>query len=315
MPSHIGWQRRLPRIAYETADIRKAGANGIEIAYETFGQEGDPPVLLVMGLATQMLGWNEGLCEQLAGRGRFVVRFDNRDIGLSTHLEDAPVPNLQRIFAGDTDSAVYTLSDMADDTVGLMDALGLDSAHLVGASMGGMIGQTVALEHPERVRSLTSIMSTTGDPNVGNPTEEAMQALLAPPPRSRDEAMERAVQTYGVIGSPGFPLDEAGLRERAGMSWDRAIHDPSGIIRQLAAIWASGDRTGRLSEIAAPVTVIHGADDPLISVSGGRATAKAMADAELEVIEGMGHDLPRDAWEQIVDAIDRTVKRGEERRS
>jgi pimeloyl-ACP methyl ester carboxylesterase len=162
------------------------------------------------------------------------------------------------------------------------------------------------------VRSLTSIMSTTGDSNVGNPTEEAMQALLSPPPRSREEAMQRAVETYGVIGSPGFPLDEAGLRDRAATSWDRAIHDSRGIIRQLAAIWASGDRTSRLREIDVPVTVIHGADDPLISVSGGRATAKAIDGAELEVIDGMGHDLPRDAWPRILDAIDRAIARSED---
>jgi pimeloyl-ACP methyl ester carboxylesterase len=267
-----------------------------------------------MGLATQMLGWPEGFCEQLANRGRYAVRFDNRDVGLSTHLDDAPVPNLQEIFAGDMRSAVYTLETPAADTIGLMDALGLDSAHLVGASMGGMISQTIALDHPERVRSLVSIMSTTGDRNVGNPTDEATQALLAPPPRTREDAMERAVSTYGVIGSPGFPLDEAGLRDRAAMSWDRSIHDPKGVIRQLAAIIASGDRTGRLSEIDVPVTVIHGADDALISVSGGRATAKAIPGAELEVIEGMGHDLPRDAWPQIVDAIEQTIERGEKRR-
>jgi pimeloyl-ACP methyl ester carboxylesterase len=267
-----------------------------------------------MGLATQMLGWPEEFCRQLADRGRYVVRFDNRDVGLSTHLDDAPVPNLQAIFAGDTSSAVYTLEESAADTIGLMEALGFDSAHLVGASMGGMIAQTLAIDHPGRVRSLVSIMSTTGDPDVGKPSDEAMQALLAPPPRTREEAMERAVSTYGVIGSPGFPLDEAGLRDRTAMSWDRHIHDSKGVIRQLAAIWASGDRTERLSELDMPVTVIHGAEDALISVSGGRATVKAIPGAELEVIEGMGHDLPRDAWPRILDAIDRTIARGEEHR-
>jgi pimeloyl-ACP methyl ester carboxylesterase len=264
-----------------------------------------------MGLATQMLGWPDEFCRKLADGGRFVVRFDNRDIGLSEHLEDAPVPNLQEMFAGSTDSAIYTLSDMAGDTIGLMDALGLESAHLVGASMGGMIGQTVAIEHLERVRSLVSIMSTTGDRNVGNPTDQATQVLLAPAPRTRDEAMERAVKTYGVIGSPGFPLDEAGLRDRAGVSWDRAMHDPKGIMRQLAAIWASGDRTEKLRTLDLPVAVLHGAEDPLINSSGGRATAKAIPGAELEVIEGMGHDLPRDLWPQVLAAIERTVARGE----
>jgi pimeloyl-ACP methyl ester carboxylesterase len=266
-----------------------------------------------MGLATQMLGWPDGFCERLAEGGRFVVRFDNRDVGLSTHLDDAPVPNLREIFGGDTSSAVYTLTDLAADTAGLMDALGLDSAHLVGASMGGMIAQTLAIEQPERVRSLVSIMSTTGDRNVGNPTDEATQALLAPAPRTREDAMERAVSTYGVIGSPGFPLDEAGLRDRAAQSWDRHMHDSKGIIRQLSAIWASGDRTARLGELDLPVAVIHGEDDCLISVSGGRATAKAIPGAELEVVEGMGHDLPRDAWPQVIAAIEKTIARGEER--
>jgi pimeloyl-ACP methyl ester carboxylesterase len=272
-------------------------------------------VLLIMGLATQMLGWPEEFCKRLAGDGHFVVRFDNRDIGLSTHLDDAPVPQLQEIFGGRNGSAVYTLSDMAADTVGLMDALGLESAHLVGASMGGMIAQTVAIEHPERVRSLVSIMSTTGDSNVGNPSDDATQALLSPPPRTREQAMERAVATYGVIGSPGFPLDEAGLRERAAMSWDRAIHDPAGVIRQLAAIWSSGDRTEKLRELDLPVVVIHGAEDALVNSSGGRATAKAIPGAELDVIDGMGHDLPRDVWSRIIDAIKRNIAKGEERRA
>jgi pimeloyl-ACP methyl ester carboxylesterase len=202
---------------------------------------------------------------------------------------------------------------MADDAAGLLDHLGIERAHVVGASMGGMIAQTIAIEHPERVRSVVSIMSTTGDRNVGNPSDEATQALLAPAPRSREEAIERAVSTYGVIGSPGFPLDEAGLRDRAAQSWDRHIHDSKGIIRQLSAIWASGDRTERLGSLDLPVTVIHGEDDALISVSGGRATAKAIPGAELEVIEGMGHDLPRDAWAQVLEAIEKTIARGEER--
>ena len=264
-----------------------------------------------MGLATQMLGWPDAFCRQLGERGYHVVRFDNRDIGLSTHLDDAPVPRLQEVFRGEVRSVPYTLSDMAADTIAFMGALGFDSAHLVGASMGGMIGQTLAIEQPERVRSLVSIMSTTGDRRVGNPTDEATQVLLGPPARSREDAMERAVASYGVIGSPGFPLDEAGLRDRAAMSWDRHIYDSKGVVRQLSAILASGDRTERLPEIEVPVTVIHGAEDPLISVSGGRATAKAIPHADLLVIEGMGHDLPKDAWNEILDAIEKTIVAGE----
>ena len=291
-------------------EIKRAAAGGIEIAYESFGDPADPPVVLVMGLATQMLGWPEGFCAALAEPGHFVVRFDNRDIGLSTHLHDAPPPDVPAAFAGDTSSASYTLSDMARDTVGLLDALGLDSAHVVGASMGGMIAQTVAIEHPERVRSLTSIMSTTGEPSVGQPTQEAMGVLLAPPATTREEALERTVTTYRVIGSPGFVLDEVALRERAGLSYDRAF-DPLGVGRQLLAILASGSRRERLGEIRVPALVIHGAQDPLVQVSGGRATAEAVPGAELVVIDGMGHDLPRELWPEITGRISALVERVE----
>jgi len=291
-------------------EIKRAAAGGIEIAYESFGDPADPPVVLVMGLATQMLGWPEGFCAALAEPGHFVVRFDNRDIGLSTHLHDAPPPDVPAAFAGDTSSASYTLSDMARDTVGLLDALGLDSAHMVGASMGGMIAQTVAIEHPERVRSLTSIMSTTGEPSVGQPTQEAMGVLLAPPATTREEALERTVTTYRVIGSPGFVLDEVALRERAGLSYDRAF-DPLGVGRQLLAILASGSRRERLGEIRVPALVIHGAQDPLVQVSGGRATAEAVPGAELVVIDGMGHDLPRELWPEITGRISALVERVE----
>jgi pimeloyl-ACP methyl ester carboxylesterase len=294
------------------SEIERAAAGDVEIAYETFGDPGDPPVLLVMGLATQMLGWPDGFCEALAGRGHLVVRFDNRDVGLSTHLHDAPLPDVMAAFAGDTSSASYTLSDMARDTVGLIDALGLDGAHLVGASMGGMIAQTVAIEHPDRVRSLTSIMSTTGDPTVGQATQEALGVLLEPPAGSREGAVERTVAAYRVIGSPGFELDAPALRARAGLAYDRAF-DPLGVGRQLLAVLASGSRAERLGEIRAPTLVVHGAQDPLVQVSGGRATAAAIPGAELAVIEGMGHDLPRELWPEIADRIAAVVERGERR--
>ena len=290
--------------------IRYAPAGDVELAYETFGDRDDPPVLLIMGLATQMLGWPDEFCEALAGRGLYVVRFDNRDIGLSTHLHDAPAPDLQAARKGDTSSASYTLSDMAADTAALLDALGIGSAHLVGASMGGMIAQTVAIEHPQRVRSLTSIMSTTGNREVGGASQEALGALLAPPARNREEAVERAIAAFKIIGSPGYTLDEAALRERAGLSFDRA-HDPAGVARQLVGILASGDRTPRLRQLDVPALVIHGEADPLIAVSGGRATAEAIPDAELLVIDGMGHDLPRDLWPRITGAIARLVERAE----
>ena len=292
----------------DTSQIPRASAGSVELAYETFGDPADPPVLLVMGLATQMLGWPDEFCEMLAGRGLFVVRYDNRDIGLSTHLHDAPAPDVMAALTGDTSSASYTLTDMAADAVGLLDSLGLTSAHLVGISMGGMIAQIVAIEHPERVRTLTSIMSTTGDPSVGGATQEALGALLAPPATSREEAQERAVAAYSVIGSPGYPLDEEALRERAGLSYDRA-HDPAGVGRQLLAILASPDRTPRLGEVRVPTLVIHGAQDTLVDVSGGRATAAAIPDAELAVLEGMGHDLPRELWPELVDRIGAHVAR------
>jgi pimeloyl-ACP methyl ester carboxylesterase len=267
-------------------------------------------VLLVMGLATQMIGWPDEFCRGLAQRGLFVVRFDNRDIGLSTHLHGAGAPDIVAVFGGDTSSVPYALTDLADDTVGLLDALGLDSAHLVGASMGGMIAQLVAIRHPNRVRSLTSIMSTTGDPAVGAPAEAAMGVLLAAPAKDRDGAIQRAVDTYRVIGSPGFEFDEAGLRERAGLSFDRA-YDPAGVARQLAAILTCPDRTADLAAVSVPTLVIHGSHDTLIDVSGGHATAAAIPGCDLLVVEGMGHDLPRAAWPEILDRIGALVDRAE----
>jgi pimeloyl-ACP methyl ester carboxylesterase len=282
----------------------------LEIAHETFGDPADPPVLLVMGLATQMLAWPDEFCADLAGRGHHVIRFDNRDVGLSTHLNGAPPPDLAAALAGDTSSASYTLADMAADTIGLLDALGIYGAHLVGASMGGMIAQTVGIEHPDRVRSLTSIMSTTGDRAVGSAAAEAVQVLLAPAAVTREQAVERTLATMRVIGSPGYELDEAAVRDLAGRSYDRA-HDPAGVLRQLLAIAASPDRTPRLGGIRVPAVVIHGADDPLIDVSGGRATAAAIPGSELVVIDGMGHDMPRALWSRIVGLIADVVERGE----
>ena len=277
---------------------RGIGPSRLNIAYERFGDPDRPPALLLMGLGTQMLGWPDGFCQTVAERGVHVIRFDNRDIGLSSHLTNAPAPDIAAIFRGDTSSASYTLSDMAGDTIGLLDALGLESAHLVGASMGGMIAQTVAIEHPRRVRSLTSIMSTTGDASVGQSTREAMAALLSPPAAAR------------VIGSPGFELDEADVRWRTGLAYDRA-HDPVGVARQLAGVAASGDRTVALRSVAVPTLVLHGADDPLVNVSGGRATAEAIPGAELVVFQGMGHHLSRELWGEIARHIGGLVARAE----
>ncbi|WP_051684215.1 alpha/beta fold hydrolase [Blastococcus sp. URHD0036] len=293
----------------EHSEVQRTTVGDVELAYESFGSPGDTPLLLVMGLATQMVGWPDGFCRALADRGHHVVRFDNRDIGLSTHLDDAGAPDVMSLFAG-AGTAPYSLADMADDTAGLLDALGWESAHVVGASMGGMIAQSLTIRHPHRVRSLVSIMSTTGDRSVGSPAEVALGVLFAPPATSRDEALQRAVDTYRVIGSPGFEFDEAALRERAGLSFDRA-YDPAGVARQLAAILTTDDRTAHLGEITVPTLVVHGAQDTLVDVSGGRATAAAIPGADLWVVEGMGHDLPRELWPDVVDRISAVVQRGE----
>jgi pimeloyl-ACP methyl ester carboxylesterase len=232
-------------------NVSMARVGDLEIAYETFGDPSGRPLLLIMGFASQMLSWPDEFSSGLAERGHYVVRFDNRDVGLSTHLHDASVPNLQAAFAGDFSSAAYRLSDMAGDAAGLLDALGIDSAHVMGASLGGMIAQTLAIEHPDRVRSLTSIMSTTGDPVVGRPSAAAMQVLLAPAATNRAQAVERSVAAYRVIGSPGFPLDEDRIRDIAGRSFDRA-NDPAGAMRRLLAVLASGDRTVALRGLAVP---------------------------------------------------------------
>ena len=289
---------------------RGIGPAGIDIAFERFGDPGAPPLLLIMGLGTQMLGWPDGFCETLADHGMHVIRFDNRDIGLSTHITDAPAPDVGAALTGDHSSASYKLSDMAGDTVGLLDALELPSAHVVGASMGGMIAQTVAIEHPDRVRSLTSIMSTTGDPSVGQATRPAMAALLSPPAASREQAIERTLAIVRVIGSPGFELDEAEIRRRTGLAYDRS-NDPVGVARQLVAIAASVDRTAALRGVSVPTLVVHGADDPLVDVSGGQATARAIDGAELAVFDGMGHDLPRGLWAEIAGRIGELVGRAD----
>jgi len=287
--------------------VQTAPANSIEIAYETFGDPSGRPLLLVMGLATQMLAWHEEFCGALVDLGFHVVRFDNRDIGLSTHLHDAPPPDVMAAFGGDTSSASYTLDDLADDAVALLDHLGIDRAHVVGASMGGMIAQTVAVRHPARVASLTSIMSTPS-PAVGSPTQEAMAVLFAPPATSREQAVQRARATYEVIGSPAYPLDVAWLETISGEAYDRA-YDPLGVARQLLAIHASGDRTPALRELSVPTLVVHGDADPLVQVAGGHATAEAVPDAELLVLEGMGHNMPRELWPQITEAIAKVADR------
>jgi pimeloyl-ACP methyl ester carboxylesterase len=282
----------------------------IELCYETFGDRSDPTALLVMGLATQMIGWPDEFCEQLAARGFHVVRFDNRDIGRSTHV-DAPVPSILQYVTRSKKAATYDLGDMAEDTAGLLLELDLAPAHVIGASMGGMIAQTLAARHPDMVLSLTSIMSTTGARRVGQPALRLLPMLLARPPRGREKSIERAERVFKAIGSRGLEIDMAHIRDVAGRSYDRGRGDQRGQARQLAAIAASGNRTRELRRITAPTLVIHGTDDPLIRPSGGRATARAIAGAQLVEIQGMGHDLPRAAWPRMLDGIAATAERAE----
>lgn len=274
---------------------------GVTLCYEAFGDPDDAPILLIMGLATQMIAWHEDFCEQLADRGFYVVRFDNRDIGRSTHFDFRP-PTLLEMFRRRVRPEQYSLSDMAEDAAVLVRELGVSPAHVVGASMGGMIGQVLAAEHPDAVRSLVSLMSTTGSRWHGQPAVSVYRYLLRPPPRDRDGYIQRSAEVFGLVGSTGFPRDEQYIRERAGRAYDRGFDVRAGG-RQLGAIVASGDRTKALTEIKAPTLVIHGTVDKMIRPSGGRATAKAIPGARLQMIEGMGHDLPRGAWPLLLDAI------------
>ena len=285
-----------------------APANGIELCYEDLGDPGGEPLILIMGLATQMIHWDEGFCALLGERGYRVIRFDNRDIGRSTKIDSSPPPGVTKMMLGVGPSA-YLLRDRADDTVGLLDHLGIDRAHVAGASMGGMIAQQLAIDHADRVSSLCSIMSTTGNRRLRFPRWRAFGALMAKPPSSREGYVEQAVKTFKVIGSPGYPMDEPHFREIVGHAYDRCFHPP-GVARQLHAINCSGDRTRALRRLDVPALVIHGGDDPLVRLSGGRATARAIPNARLRVIDGMGHDLPRQLHGELAELIDSNALRG-----
>lgn len=300
--------------------MARAQANGIELEYETFGPDTAPPVLLIMGLGAQLTVWPTELCEALVARGYRVIRHDNRDVGLSTKFEGAVAPALpeivQALRAGQAPKVPYTLDDMAADAVGLLDALGVGKAHIVGASMGGMIAQLVAANHPERVLSLTSIMSSTGNPALPPATPEAMAVLTGRPEGTDIDALVAfGMKSARVIGSPAYPAEEAALEERTRRNILRSNY-PAGFARQMAAIYASGDRRPKLASIVAPTLVIHGTADPLVPPEGGRDTAANIPGAELLEIEGMGHDLPLPLVDRIADAIDGVAKRaGAERQA
>lgn len=292
----------------EATDMgRVTTPEGIELAWESFGRPTDRPLLLVMGLAAQMLLWPDALCEALAARGFHVVRFDNRDVGLSSRLDHLPAPGLGQLMAsvlssGNAGQPGYRLSDMARDAVALLDGLGWEAAHVVGASMGGMIAQTLAIEHPDRVRSLTSIMSTTGSRRVGLPTPKALRALLSRPAPTEAAYADHLVRFLALTGSPAYPAAEADVRALARACFARGMAG-AGAARHLHAVVASGSRRQGLAGVRVPSLVMHGLDDPLVHVSGGRATAEALPDAELRLFPGMGHDLPRALWPEMVDRI------------
>jgi pimeloyl-ACP methyl ester carboxylesterase len=279
-----------------------ARVGDLELCWQGFGSEDDPPLLMIMGLGSQMIVWPDGLCELLAERGFRVIRFDNRDAGRSTVLADAPTLEIRAALRGEIDGAAYSLSDMAADAAGLLDALEIEDAHVAGASMGGMIAQTLAIEHPRRVLSLASISSTTGDPAVGKPNDAGMKSLTAVARSDREGYIETTVESLGLLVSPEYSLDEDYAREFAARAFERG-HHPEGTQRHVIAIIASGNRTRRLRELDVPTVVIHGDADPLIDVSGGRATAGAIADARLVIVPGMGHELPPRTWPVIAEAI------------
>jgi pimeloyl-ACP methyl ester carboxylesterase len=255
-----------------------------------------------MGLGSQMILWDDEFCEQLAACGLHVIRFDNRDVGRSTQLRGEPIPKRWQLLIRHSGAATYSLEDMAQDAVGLLDHLGIPAAHVVGASMGGMIAQLVAINHPDRVLSLVSIMSTTGARRVGRPRPTVARHLMRRGAREHDAYIEDHIATYRLIGSQEFEFEEDHKRARASRCFERGVY-PAGSARQLGAIVGAPDRTERLREIRVPTTVIHGDSDPLVDVSGGRATAEAIPGATLVILPGMGHDLPRELWPQIIDAI------------
>ncbi|MGQ0616504.1 MAG: alpha/beta fold hydrolase [Acidimicrobiia bacterium] len=283
-----------------------APANGIDLWYDTFGDPDGPALLLVTGLGGQAVAWDDAFCEAFADRGFFVIRFDNRDAGLSTWIPTPGVDVMGMVFAtfaGREVQAPYLLSDMADDAAGLLAYLGVEAAHVVGVSMGGMIAQTLAIEHPGLVLSLTSIMSSTGDRDVGQPAPEAVRVFLRSPAADRADAVEAAVEAWRVLAGPVF-FDEERTRDRAGRFYDRAFN-PEGIQRQLLAIFASGSRTEHLHRLDLPTLVVHGDIDLLVAPSGGVRTAEAIPGAELDMIEDMGHELPPILWSRIVEAVTR----------
>ena len=288
------------------SDLQFAETNNVTIAYDTFGKEGDAPLLLIMGLGSQMVLWDEEFCRQLASKGYRVIRFDNRDIGLSTAFNHMAVPDLtvitETLLRGDVPWLPYTLEDMARDAVALLETLGHQSAHIVGESMGGMIGQIMAVHFSEHLRTLTSIMSSTGDPGLPPPNPEVLKILYAPFPTDRPGYIDAFVRAFQALSGPVLPVENTRARKWAEKSFDRGLNPP-GVTRQYAAILAAGDRTAELNTVSVPTLVVHGDQDPLMPLECGRATAAAIPGARLKIIEGMGHALPEAVWPQVIAAI------------
>ena len=280
----------------------RASANGIELEYEKFGEPYARPLLLIGGLGSQLISWDDAFCTQLAGRGFHVICFDNRDSGLSTHMDEAGSPDFAAALSGQSQPA-YELDDLADDAAGLLDFLGIGAAHIVGVSMGGYIAQLVAINHPDRVLSLTSIMSGPGWPEAVHATPEVAALLMVPPESTREGRITQALASRRVLVGPADPMDDAAEQTRAGRAFDRAYY-PVGTARQLVAVIASKGRLERLKQVQAPTVVIHGNADALVPVENGRMVAEAVPGARLIEIDGMGHDLPKRAWPQVLDAID-----------
>ena len=283
-------------------------ANGIRIEYDTFGDDSHPALLLIAGNGAQTIFWDEDFCGLLVNKGFFVIRFDNRDAGLSTKFEEAGIPDfpaaIKALMEGKTVETAYSLDDMADDAACLLDALGIEKAHICGASMGGMIAQVISYRHPKRVLSLVSIMSTTGNHDLPQGKPETIAAVLAPAPGGRKAYIEHTMNVWRNIWSPGFPFEEERARTFIEKSYDRSYY-PQGMARQNMAIIAGGDRRNQLSTIKVPALVIHGSDDPLIPVEGGKDTARVIPGAKLLIIDGMGHDMPKGVWAGIADAVSR----------
>ena len=294
----------IPIIAHHQE--RKVDANGIQLSYDSFGDPAHPPMLLIMGLATQLIHWDENFCRQLASRGFWVIRFDNRDIGNSSKMEGDKVPGIAAILAnqwfGRRLETGYVLDDMAMDTLALLDALSIDRAHVVGVSMGGMIGQCMAIQAPHRLASLTSIMSTTGNRSLPKPKKRVSMAMIRPLPKDEEAFVAQTSRMWQMLHGDTYPFESDRIHNLIRTARARCLYPP-GALRQLCAIMASPDRTEALADVRVPSLILHGDADPLVPLACGLATAEAIPGAKMKILEGMGHTLPKQVWPIMIDEI------------